>query len=161
MSASANTHFIGYNNRIDFYETAHGEIPNGNANTVTDDWLGFSLNINRSVKANSTFTTNITSTYSLVYTAGLYTGGVLAPNGDIHFVPFLAPVGQKISAAGVVSTYTLVYTTSSGAYAGGVIAPNGNIHFIPTSGNRGQIIHNNSGITFPKGVLLHPYLNKF
>jgi hypothetical protein len=44
-----------------------------------------------------------------VYTAGdAYQGGVLAPNGDIHFVPFIrALVGQKISAAGVVSTYSL------------------------------------------------------
>jgi hypothetical protein len=34
----------------------------------------------------------------------------LAPNGDINFIPFNATVGQKISSAGVVSTYSLVYT---------------------------------------------------
>jgi hypothetical protein len=40
--------------------------------------------------------------------------------------------GQKISAAGVVSTYSLVYTDATGnAYSGGVLAPNGDIHFIP------------------------------
>jgi hypothetical protein len=103
------------------------------------------------------------STYSLVYTTstGGYRGGVLAPNGDIHFVIGQnAAVGQKISA-GVVSTYSLVYTTSSGAYAGGILAPNGDIHFIPTNATVGQVIRNNSGITFPKGVLFHPYLNKF
>jgi len=35
----------------------------------------------------------------LVYTnaSGAYQGGVLAPNGDIHFVPHFASVGQKIS----------------------------------------------------------------
>jgi hypothetical protein len=76
----------------------------------------------------------------LVYTtAGAYAGGVLAPNGDIHFVPFSTRVGQKISIDGVVSTYSLVYTTA-GAYAGGVLAPNGDIHFVPRAANRGQKI---------------------
>ena len=42
------------------------------------------------------------SIYSLVYTAdAAYVGGVLAPNGDIHFVPFYATVGQKISTVTV------------------------------------------------------------
>ena len=159
MSAIANTHFIGSNNRIDFYETAHGVIPRGDANTVTDDWLGFSLNINRSVKANSTFTTNITSTYSLVYTAGLYTGGVLAPNGDIHFVPNSAAVGQKVSASGVVSTYSLTFTLSAGAFSGGVLAPNGDIYFIPYD-KRGQIVHTNSARPLDFGTCASPYLNK-
>jgi hypothetical protein len=67
-------------------------------------------------------------------------GGVLAPNGDIHFIPFEANRGQKISAAGVVSTYSLVYTAGSSAYAGGVLAPNGDIHFVPRNANRGQKI---------------------
>jgi hypothetical protein len=60
------------------------------------------------------FLTGVVSTYSLVYTtSGAYAGGVLAPNGDIHFVPNTAIVGQKISAlTGVVSTYSLVYTVS-------------------------------------------------
>ena len=71
------------------------------------------------------------STYSLVYTVeAAYQGGVLAPNGDIHFVPFCATVGQKISSVGLVSTYSLVYTASN-AYIGGVLAPNGDIHFVP------------------------------
>ena len=40
----------------------------------------------------------VVSTYSLVYTrADAYAGGVLAPNGDIHFVPYSANRGQKIS----------------------------------------------------------------
>jgi hypothetical protein len=76
-----------------------------------------------------------------VYTTSFaYIGGVLATNGDIHFIPYSANRGQKISAAGVVSTYSLVYTTSAGAYVGGVLAPNGDIHFIPYSANRGQKI---------------------
>jgi len=82
----------------------------------------------------------VVSTYSLVYTAAAaYTGGVLAPNGDIHFIPTSAIRGQKISSAGTVSTYSLVYTTTN-AYAGGVLAPNGDINFVPYSANRGQRI---------------------
>jgi hypothetical protein len=39
------------------------------------------------------------STYSFLYLAAFasYSGGVLAPNGDIHFVPTIAERGQKIS----------------------------------------------------------------
>jgi hypothetical protein len=58
---------------------------------------------------------------------------------DIHFIPQSAEVGQKISAAGVVSTYSLVYTAAR-AYSGGVLAPNGDIHFVVHEANRGQKI---------------------
>ena len=82
----------------------------------------------------------VVSTYSLVYTTTYaYLGGVLAPNGDIHFVPHSANRGQKISPEGVVSTYGLVYTTAK-AYAGGALAPNGDIHFVPRSASVGQKI---------------------
>ena len=78
------------------------------------------------------------STYALVYiVSSAYSGGVLAPNGDIHFVPYSAARGQKVSSAGVVSTYALVYTVAT-AYCGGVLAPNGDIHFVPYSGVVGQ-----------------------
>ena len=83
----------------------------------------------------------VVSTYSLVYTAAnAYSGGVLAPNGDIHFVPYYASVGQKISSEGTISTYSLVYTLASGAYFGGVLAPNGDIHFVPYTARVGQKI---------------------
>jgi len=37
------------------------------------------------------------STYNLVYTLTQgYVGGVLAPNGDIHFVPYSGERGQKM-----------------------------------------------------------------
>ena len=85
------------------------------------------------------------STYSLVYTVfAAYVGGVLSPNGDIHFVPYRATVGQKISSSGVVSTYSLVYTVLD-AYSGGVLSPNGDIHFIPLSAKVGQKI-SSSGV---------------
>jgi hypothetical protein len=93
-----------------------------------------------------------------VYTRSeAYAGGVLAPNGDIHFVPFVANRGQKISAAGVVSTYSLVYTTAD-AYAGGVLAPNGDIYFVPYNANRGQQI--STGIPTNPGYALSPFFNK-
>ena len=91
----------------------------------------------------------VVSTYSLVTIDISYVGGVLAPNGDIHFVPLDnfavgggTNIGQKVSAAGVVSTYSLVYTNS---YWGGVLAPNGDIHFIPYFSPVGQKI-NSSGV---------------
>jgi len=109
-------------------------------------WKKFQKKIYRSVNAGSTFNNNgvggIISTYSTVIpaAAGNYGGGVLATNGDIHFVPTTQVRGQKVSAAGVVSTYSLVYTTSSATstFTGGVLDTNGDIHFIPFNGNRGQ-----------------------
>jgi hypothetical protein len=100
------------------------------------------------------------STYSLVYTvANAYLGGVLAPNGDIHFVPFYANKGQKISSAGLVSTYSLVYTVDE-AYAGGVLAPNGDIHFVPLCANKGQKVSTVTVNLFPQAVCESPWLNK-
>ena len=97
----------------------------------------------------------------MVYTViAAYLGGVLAPNGDIHFIPSSANRGQKISAAGVVSTYSLVYTASF-AYGGGVLALNGDIYFVLDSANRGQILHTNSARPLDFGTCASPYLNKF
>ena len=99
------------------------------------------------------------STYSLVYTAAVaYTGGVLAPNGDSHFVPRRAAVGQKISASGVVSTYPLIYTVTE-AYSGGILTPNGEIQFNPRSAIRGQKI--SIGVQVEPGFALSPFFNKY
>jgi hypothetical protein len=101
----------------------------------------------------------VVSTYSLVYTAGsAYWGGVLAPNGDIHFVPSGANRGQKISVSGVVSTYSLAYTTTT-AYSGGILAPNGDIYFIPNGAAVGQKI--STGTQRNIGYALSPFFNKF
>jgi hypothetical protein len=117
-----------------------------NSSIGTDQyaWTNFKKLLDESVIGGVAYgnngTNGIVSTYSLVYTTtSAYTGGVLAPNGDVHFVPFSANRGQKISAAGVVSTYSLVYTTAN-AYSAGVLAPNGDIHFVPRTANRGQKI---------------------
>jgi hypothetical protein len=114
-------------------------------------WSAFQAALNNSIAGGVTFdnagTNGIVSTYSLVYTTtNAYYGGVLAPNGDVHFVPNDANRGQKISAAGVVSTYSLVYT--NGSFAGGTLSRNGIIDFIPV----------NSG-TFPTGQIRGQRIN--
>jgi hypothetical protein len=92
----------------------------------------------------------IVSTFSLVYTrSDAYAGGVLAPNGDIHFVPLSADRGQKINTVtGVVSTYSIT-TGLTRNWWGGVLASNGDIHFVPyqnaISGLYGQKV-NASGV---------------
>ena len=100
------------------------------------------------------------STYSLVNTTAQndYSGGVLAANGDIHFVPLGANRGQKISTTGVVSTYSLVYTANA-AYVGGVLTSNGNIYFIPSNSVVGQTISTNTQQKV--GYALSPFFNKF
>ena len=116
--------------------------------------------LQKNASLGTTFSQGIVSTYSLVYTTGsAYKGGVLSPNGDIHFVPYYATVGQKISSTGFVSTYSLVYTTGN-AYEGGVLSPNGDIHFVPSYATVGQKI-NTLSPPFSRGICLSPFLNKF
>ena len=87
--------------------------------------------------------------------------GVLAPNGDIHFISLEASVGQKISATGVVSTYSLIVTGNS-YYTGGVLIPNGDIYFIPYSNAPvGQKISTCPAIPFGVDTCISSYLNKF
>jgi hypothetical protein len=103
----ANNYTISPSFVTDVRESTFGVMPKADNSSVGTvlcaGWRGFADIVNRSVKACKLFTTDIVSTYSLVYTvSNAYTGGVLAPNGDIHFVPFNADIGQKISADGVV-----------------------------------------------------------
>ena len=96
----------------DTKELGWGTLPTANNSSVGSDlvaWKDFQNLLYKSVAKGKLFNTDIVSTYSLVYTnPGIaYQGGILAPNGDIHFVPYLAPVGQKISVSGTVSTYSL------------------------------------------------------
>ena len=121
-------------------------LPTADTSSIdTDSWLWFKSLLNKSVKAGRVFTTNISYTYALAYTnSNAYYGGVLAPNGDIHFVPCYATVGQKINSSGTPSTYSLAYTITD-AYAGGVLAPNGDIHFVPYNASVGQKINSSGG----------------
>lgn len=134
--------------------------------TDLSGWKTFQAALQAGVDGGQTFgnnnTNGIVSTYSLVYTnPGAYLGGVLAPNGDIHFISGVsARVGQKVSAAGVVSTYSLVYTTSN-AYVGGVLAQDGSITFIPNNANRGQRISTCPAVPLPTDACISSFLNKF
>ncbi|NCA21766.1 MAG: hypothetical protein EBS86_11605, partial [Crocinitomicaceae bacterium] len=104
----------------DVQTTVRGKLPNANDGSIDSAQVAFTSFkkiLDEGVAAGQLSSRVVVSTYSLVYntSTGAHVGGVLAPNGDIHFVPFSADRGQKISAAGVVSTYSLVYTTSTGA----------------------------------------------
>jgi len=108
-------------------------------------------NIGQKIKVNELGIT--VSTYSLINTVDPnisnteYGGGVLALDGTIHFVPFRAPVGQKINPNGSLSTYSLPYTNIFGAYNRGVLALDGSIHFIPYAANIGMKINPNGSVS--------------
>ena len=127
----------------------NGTVPssdNSSIDTGLVAWNKLKTILDESTTGSSVFTNAIVSTYSLVYTtSSAYVGGVLAPNGDINFIPYSANRGQRINSVGVVSTYSLVYSTVSAAYAGGVLSPNGDVNFIPTSAAVGQKL-NSSGV---------------
>jgi len=100
------------------------------------NWKKFQILMKKSVDAGSIFENPIISTYPLAYTGDTaYIGCVLSPNGDIHFIPYNASVGQKVNCyTGVVSTYSLIHTVGGYLYTGGVLAPNGDIHFCSEGG---------------------------
>ena len=131
-------------------DATEGTVPQGDTSQVGTDlvaWTNLKKELDRTVINGVPYNNNnragVVSTYSLVYTtSNAYKGGVLAPNGDIHFVPSNANVGQKINyLSGLVSTYSIISLTQ---YSGGVLAANGDIHFVP-QGARGQKI-NASGV---------------
>ena len=131
-----------------------GTLPTANNSSIDStltEWYKFQSLLQKSTTPGKLFSTDIVSTYSLASTtsSGSYQGGVLAPNGDIHFVPSNANRGQKIAPNGTVSTYSLVYTAPIGdnAYYGGVLAPNGDIHFVPFNAVVGQKIAPNGTVS--------------
>lgn len=95
----------------------------------------------------------VVSTFSVLY--GYYNGGVLAPNGDIHFVPALG-IGQKVSPSFIASTYSLIYT-GNGIYRGGVLSPSGEVHFIPNGALVGQKVNPVSGVVSTYSIITNGY----
>ena len=89
-------------------ENTLGTVPTADNSSVGTDlvaWLNLKKQLDAGVVNGVPYANNgtngIVSTYSLVYTtSGAYFGGVLAPNGDIHFISSSANRGQKISSAG-------------------------------------------------------------
>jgi hypothetical protein len=130
------------NGNVSFDNLPYGTLPVCDDGSIANDfvaWNQYLPLLKAHVSAGRLSTKTVLSTFSLAYTAGAYNGGVLSPNGDIHFVPTGAAVGQKISSTGIVSTYALAYTVGSN-YLGGVLDPNGNIHFAPFNAPIGQKI---------------------
>ena len=82
--------------------SAQGSAPTGDNSSIGTDQVAFQnfqrnlyKSVNGGVAFNNNGTNGVVSTYSLVYTtADAYHGGVLAPNGDIYFVPQSANRGQ-------------------------------------------------------------------
>jgi hypothetical protein len=135
-------------------DATEGTVPQGDTSQVGTDlvaWTNLKKELDRTVingvPYNNNNTAGVVSTYSLVHTSSsAYYGGVLAPNGDIHFIPYNGEVGQKVNyLTGVVSTYAIFLTFNNSKYAGGVLASNGDIHFIPHSASVGQKV-NSSGV---------------
>jgi len=131
-----------YINGIDGYSGEHPTADNNSIDDTLIGWKNLQVLMKKSVNAGTTFSNPIVSTFSVLSPAweNYYFGTVLALNGDIHCVPNSAEYGQKINCyTGVVSTYSLVYTTSN-AYMGGVLDSNGYIHFVPAKASVGQKI---------------------
>lgn len=132
-----------------------------NSSVNLNSFKQMQIMMDKSIESGKLFNTELVSTYSLVYIRiSAYFGGVLAPNGDIHFVPCYATVGQKIDINGNVSTYSLMYT-ATGAYLGGVLSPNGDIHFAPFRATVGQKITTLCAKPFSLGMCLSSFFNKF
>jgi len=150
-------------------DATQGTIPTADNSSIGTDlyvWENLKKTLNASVKGGVAFGNNGTngqvSTYSLAYTrSGMYTGGVLASNGDIHFVATNALVGQKISIAGVVSTYSLIVASGLNEYSGGVLAPNGDIHFITRGASVGQKISAAGVVSTYSLVYTGPETNRY
>jgi hypothetical protein len=107
--------------------------------------------VNNTTRTRINIVTGVVSTWtSNISLVSGYFGGVLAPNGDIYWIPGTSTVGCKMTASGVFSTYSLIYTTvgvgSAAAYTGGVLAPNGDIHFVPGVAPVGQKISTVTGV---------------
>jgi streptogramin lyase len=82
--------------------------------------------------------TGVVSSYTVPEGVSLW-GGVLTGNGDIIACPFNSLGGLRITASGVVSTFTVISGSEGAAsYNGAVLAPNGDVHFIPYSSRRGM-----------------------
>mgnify|MGYP000956217635 CR=1 FL=1 len=74
-------------------------LTNDNSSITLDSFSKILKRINFSVRSGQTFSNDIISTYSLVYTTdSAYAGGILSLNDTIHLIPFSANVGQKIDS---------------------------------------------------------------
>ena len=83
------------------------------------------------------------------FPAGAYNRAVLAPNGNIYFVPYGGAVGAIVNPSNnSVTTYGSFPANAS--YVGGVLAPNGKIYFVPHNSTIGRFVDpsNNTVTTY-------------
>ena len=60
-----------------------------------------------------------------------YTGGTIAPNGQIYFTPYTATVGVVLDPVNnSLGTFGPIPVNASGKYQGSVLAPNGKVYLI-------------------------------
>ena len=95
-----------------------GTLPKNNDDSLYKNfntWKKFKGLLDKSVRGGTIFSNGLVSTYSLRENgdSGTYNGGVLSPNGDIHFVPWNCnadrPTVENIDIFGVSDSYDLVY----------------------------------------------------
>ena len=94
------------------------------------------------------------STYSLIGSR-FYYGGILAPNGEIHFIS--DGVIQKISTNLVLSTYSVPSNTN---FYGAILTSDGIVHMVPSTSPRGQKLNFQSAVNFSPALCQSPYFNK-
>lgn len=99
-------------------------------------------------------------------TVAKYTGGVLAPDGRVIFVPtnsnklgIYNPTTDTFTESTYSGTTLDGSVTGSGKYTGGVLLPDGRILFIPRDSNKLGILSGFAPV--PKELCLHPCFNKF
>ena len=77
-----------------------------------------------------------------------WTGGVLAPNGNIYFSPYFTTNILVLNpTTGVTSTLTGGATYSAAGWWGGVLAPNGNIYHCPYYAKNFLVLNPTTGDT--------------
>lgn len=144
---------LNFNDEVQ--ESVNWTIPTFNGSgSFIDKWNNFKPLLEEAKRAGKAIknTDTLITTFPLFhpYRGGYpyhYRGGVLTPNGDLHFVPFSSFVGEKINIyTDQVSTYALIYTADY-AYCGGILAPDGSVHFIPWDAPVGQKINPNGTVS--------------
>lgn len=93
-----------------------------------------------------------------------FAGGILAPNGNIYFIPYNIDRPYVIhTRKGTLNTYFGTTISGSTRYEGGVLAPNGKIYCSPGTNNNILVISPapTTNTNFGLATLLSPYLNKF
>ena len=113
----------------------------------TRDWQPY---LQRLAAANSSGVTVTTSniTGGATYTDYGWSGGVMAPNGNIHFVPLYATNILVLNpTTGVTSNLTGGATYTTTGWSGAVLAPNGNIYCCPHNATNILVLNPTTGVT--------------